>query len=75
MIIIPFEKLNHALPKQEYFLCKFKSKLRSEILKGYDISCLEHYVIKIEKSFYGHYKNDIKHCLIYNGIKYENKKN
>ncbi|KAG4089179.1 hypothetical protein H8356DRAFT_1055489 [Neocallimastix lanati (nom. inval.)] len=59
-----FEKLENSLPKQEDYICEIRTKYRPEVLKGYDISCPEHYVIKIEKSFYGRYKHDKKNCLM-----------
>jgi len=59
-----FNKLkNITSTKSEYF-CELKSKLRTEVLKGYNLSCPKYYTIAIDKAFYGRYANDNTKCPI-----------
>jgi len=59
-----FTKLIKSTPKKTEYLCELDNRFRSENQKGYYISCPTYYTIKIDKVFYGRYKNDTIHCNI-----------
>jgi len=57
-----FNKLKNETSIQSVYFCEMYSRLRPEVLKGFDLSCPNHYTIVIDKAFYGRYANDTINC-------------
>ena len=58
-----FNRIKNETSIKSEYLCEIRSKLRPEVIKGYDLFCPLYHTIVIDKAFYGRYKKDFTHCV------------